>query len=289
MRARHPDYCGLSSGWKEILEAGLAVGSSQYYHGPSTSMAFDRPTQPAALLWPATQLPQSISGEEIHVWAWSFRRDATPQAEDLRILDDRERQRTTRFRFPADQVRYSVCHASMRRVLASYLDTSPELLAFGEGPGGKPELALEPQDRPLQFNLSHSKSIGLLAVARNMEVGVDVEDIRPIETGVAERFFSSAEVASLRNLHGLEWLDAFYRCWTRKEAILKAEGVGLRIPLGAFDVSLADESAALLAVRPQANLTAAWQLHNLAPAEGSIGSLAVGRPASTVRQFALLG
>ena len=78
-------------------------------------------------------------------------------------------------------------------------------------------------------------------------------------------------------LTGQDWLDAFYRCWTRKEAVLKVEGVGLRIPLDSFDVSvLADEPAALLAARPEAKLTAAWHLHHLAAATGTMGALAIG-------------
>jgi 4'-phosphopantetheinyl transferase len=119
-----------------------------------------------------------------------------------------------------------------------------------------------------------------------MAVGVDVEDVRPIERAVANRFFSPSEIAGMADLDGEDWLDAFYRCWTRKEAILKAEGLGLRIPLNAFDVSVrAGEPAALLVARPKAKLTAAWHLHHLAPADGSMGALAVADAAAEIKTY----
>ena len=232
--------------------------------------------QPASLLWPARGLPVEIRPGEVHVWAWTFTGPAEPSEADLDILDDQERRRTARYYFAPDQVRFSVCHANMRRILASYSGKPPESLVYREAEGGKPELILEAPAPPLRFNLSHSKSVALLAVTLKSEVGVDVEDVRPIERDVAKRFFSPAEIASMAPLDGEEWLEAFYRCWTRKEAILKVEGLGLRIRLDSFDVSLRkDESAALLAARPGAKLTAHWYLHHLAPANGSMGALAV--------------
>jgi len=244
--------------------------------------------QPATLLWPTARLPIPLAAGEVHVWAWTFDRDGSPADADLRILDDFERKRTARFHFPADQVRYSVCHANLRRILASYLGAPPESLIFREGSGGKPELAVD--GGSLQFNLSHSKSVAAAAVSIDIEVGVDVEDIRPIEADVAKRYFSPAENASLAALAGSEWLAGFYRCWTRKEAILKAEGVGLRTPLDSFDVSLLEgEAAAVLAVRPESKLKSKWFLHHLAIAERTMGALAVASEAAAVSVRALAG
>jgi 4'-phosphopantetheinyl transferase len=256
-------------------------------------MSSSAPSNRPSLAWPTAAPPGTIARGEVHLWAWSFAERESPRQEDLRLLDDGERARTARFRFVPDRVRYSVCHAQMRRVLASYLERSPESLVFREGPGGKPELVSSPGggpgERVLRFNLSHSKSVGVLAVALEMKIGIDVEDIRPIEPGVAERYFSTAELAGMRPLEGQKWLDAFYRCWTRKEAILKAEGVGLRIPLDSFDVSTgADEPAALLAARPEAKFTADWHLHHLAVAEGVVGALAVPRGGIRLAEHALV-
>ncbi len=249
-------------------------------------MASGISTQPASLLWPPRSLPAAIGPGDVHVWSWTVTGPNQPSQADLSILDESERRRTARYYFAPDRIRYSVCHANMRRILASYLKRTPKSLTFREAEGGKPELVLNEPDAPLSFNLSHSKSVALLAVALNMAIGVDVEDIRPIEREVANRFFSPSEIASMADLDGEDWLDAFYRCWTRKEAVIKAEGFGLRIPLAAFDVSVrADESAALLAARPKAKLTAAWHLHHLAPAGGSIGALAVADAAAEIKTY----
>ncbi len=246
-------------------------------------------SQPGSLLWPEKSLPVEIGFNEVHVWTWTFSGPDEPSAADLDILDEQERKRTARFYFTPDKVRYSVCHANMRRILGSYLGKPPESLVYRDAEGGKPELVLTTDDLPLRFNLSHSKTIALLAVRLDSEVGVDVEDIRPIERDVATRFFSPAEVASMAPLAGEEWFDAFYRCWTRKEAILKVEGMGLRIPLDSFDVSvLADEPAALLAARPRSKLTAHWHLHNLAPAKGSMAALAVASSAAEIKTFSFM-
>jgi len=243
----------------------------------------------ASLLWPSRSLPVPILAEEVHVWAWSFAGASEVAPADLDILDDRERRRTARFHFARDQARYSVCHAKMRRILGSYLGKAPEALVFREAAGGKPELILADSEVQLCFNLSHSKTVALLAVALGAEVGVDVEDIRPIERAVAERFFSTAEIAAMADLDGEAWLDAFYRCWTRKEAILKVEGQGLRIPLDSFDVSVRGEApAALLAARPEAKLTAHWHLHHLAAAEGTMGALAFQSASARIETFALV-
>lgn len=234
-----------------------------------------RPDPP--LLWPARKLPATIAPREVHIWAWRFAAPGEPSEADLKILDESERKQTARYYFSPDRVRYSVCHANMRRILGSYVGKTPESLVYREAEGGKPELVLEPSDPQLRFNLSHSKSIALLALALKSEVGVDVEDVRPIERDVAKRFFSPAEVAAMAPLDGEEWLRAFYRCWTRKEALLKVEGMGLRIPLDSFDVSVAeDQPAALLAARPESKITTRWHLHHMNPAEGSTGALALG-------------
>jgi 4'-phosphopantetheinyl transferase len=245
--------------------------------------------QPGSLLWPRREPPVEIGREEVHVWAWTFADRAQPSVVDLDLLGEQERKRTARFYFAPDRVRYSVCHANMRRILGSYLRRPPESLVYREAEGGKPELVLTAAELPLRFNLSHSKSIALLAVGLDSEVGVDVEDVRPIERDVAKRFFSPTEIASMAPLDGEEWLDAFYRCWTRKEAVLKVEGTGLRIPLDSFDVSvLADQPAALLAARPESKLTSHWRLHDLAPAEGSMAAIAVVPLATSIKTFSFM-
>src|SRR5271170_3752274 len=110
-------------------------------------------SQPGSLLWPEKGLPVEIGREEIHVWAWTFSGPTEPSAADLKTLDEQERKRTARFYFAPDQVRYSFCHANMRRILGSYLRRSPESLVYREAESGKPKLLLTTAELPLRFNL----------------------------------------------------------------------------------------------------------------------------------------
>ena len=138
---------------------------------------------------------------------------------------------------------------------------------------GKPKLHQNESSFPLHFSLSHCRSIALLAVAAGRPVGVDVEEVRPIEAEVADSHFSASERVQLNQLQGDAWLLGFYRCWTRKEAILKAEGVGLSRPLDSFDVSLLpDETAELLGTRK--HFSYPWTLHDLLPSDDTIGAVA---------------
>src|SRR6202012_3586769 len=138
---------------------------------------------------------------------------------------------------------------------------------------GKPELRQNGPPFSLRFSLSHSPSIAVLAVTNGEPVGVDVEDVKPIEAEVADSHFSASERSQLNQLRGDAWLRGFYRCWTRKEAILKAEGVGLSRPLDSFDVSLLpDETAQLVGTRRRFSYP--WRLHELLPSAGTIGAVA---------------
>lgn len=192
-----------------------------------------------------------------------------------------------RFRFAADGRRYLTCHANMRKLLASYAECLPQELTFVFNEFGKPRLEKQ-KGEPLYFNLSHSGDIGLLAVSRMGDLGADIENVRPIEPDVAEEHFSEIELAQLKTMSGDAWLEGFYRCWTRKEAILKAEGCGLNLPLDAFDVSiLPDEPALLRAVRPEITLSRHWKLTHLEPEPGAIGAIAADASYPVLRCFRL--
>lgn len=135
------------------------------------------------------------------------------------------------------------------------------------------------------FNLSHSSGICVLAVSRGEEIGVDVERLRPIEEDVARSHFSPRELADLGGLTGDAWTEGFYRCWTSKEALLKAEGFGLNIALDAFDVAvLPGSSPALLGSRPHAGFTRRWQLYELELGE-NVAAMLAGPPGVAVSCF----
>jgi 4'-phosphopantetheinyl transferase len=166
-----------------------------------------------------------------------------------KTLSPDELDRAGRFHFPKGQQRFIAARGVLRDILARYLGRSPAELHFSYASFGKPSLASDCAADGLRFNLSHSGSIALYTVARQREVGIDLERIEPrlAEDDIAEKFFSRNEIARLHSLPASARLQAFFNCWTRKEAYVKARGAGLRIPLDSFDVSLApDEQAAFL-------------------------------------------
>ncbi len=234
--------------------------------------------------WTDSPVQPPLAPGTVHVWCWRHGDPDSPAEPDVSSLSPDELRRYRRFYFRADQLRFATSHLTMRSILAGYLQASPADLAFSAGSGGKPHLVCP--EPALEFNLSHSRHCGLLAVARGLEVGVDVEEPRTIQAGMPKRYFSAAEVGELSKLEGHAWLSAFLRCWTRKEALLKAEGVGLRVPLDAFDVSLtADAPAALLAVRPPATFRHPWALFDVSPSTDAIAALAASAQPSQIALF----
>ena len=161
-------------------------------------------------------------------------------------------------------------------LLGRYLGVPPETLSFDYGPFGKPRLT--GLKTPLQFNASHSGHILLIAIMLDRAIGIDVERIRSNLSvlDIAERFFSPLERAALAALPETLRTNAFFDCWTRKEAYIKARGEGLSLPLNGFDVSfLPGEPAQLLATRPDAAEASRWRLRELDVADGYKAALAV--------------
>lgn len=219
----------------------------------------------------------ALPGDEVHVWG--ARLDAPPAVVRrlLLTLAPDERGRAGRFHFKRDGDRFVVARGLLRAVLGGYLNVGPEALRFEYGARGKPSLAAEHDADGLRFNLSHSGGVALFAVARGREVGVDVERVSPrVECeNIAGRFFSPREVAGLLALPPPRREAAFFDCWTRKEAYIKARGEGLSLPLDAFDVSLAPgEPAALLANRLDPAEVSRWSLRGLAPWPGFAAAVA---------------
>ena len=159
------------------------------------------------------------------------------------LLSDDERKKRDRFRFEKDQHSCLVTRALVRTVLSSYADVAPEAWRFVTNEYGRPEIA-EPHDAAwLKFNLSHTNGLIALIVARDREIGVDVEDRerdgRMLD--VADRFFSPSEVEALRALPDDEQLDRFFLYWTLKESYIKARGMGLAIPLSQFSFAITSD------------------------------------------------
>jgi 4'-phosphopantetheinyl transferase len=177
------------------------------------------------------------------------------------LLDCDEREHAQRFRSETDCRRFIARRGLLRELLARYLGRSPWHISFAANEFGKPYLT----DADLRFNLSHSRNIALVAIAKNRELGCDIEARDPdFPSGdIAEAFFSPAEARALRVLATAHQVEAFFNCWTRKEAFIKARGLGVSLPLHSFEVSLApDEPAALL------KGCAGWSVQSFEPLAG---------------------
>jgi 4'-phosphopantetheinyl transferase len=189
-----------------------------------------------------------------------------------RLLAPDEKDRASRFKFQRDRTRYVISHAALRSILGSYLRVAPEELQFCLGQNGKPRLAPIQTRETIPFNLSHSNAIALIAVAREQELGVDVEWMKenfPF-TEVAQRFFTFQEVAALAAVPTRLQSEAFYKCWTSKEAFLKAKGTGLNGELDEVQIGLTPEKS----VRIRGTVPN-WSLYELHPSAGYAGALVV--------------
>jgi len=200
-----------------------------------------------------------------------------------RMLEPDELNRASRFHFEKHRRHFIVARGFLRSVVARYLETQPEALRFSYGAYGKPTLASE---HVLRFNLSHSHEVALLAVALEAELGVDVEHIRAdfASDEIARRFFSRAEVEAFNALPKEEQVAAFFRCWTRKEAYIKAIGKGMSQALDAFDVTLAPDAQPAL-LRAEDDDASRWLLTDIKVGAGYAAALAIEAPVTTIRCF----
>ena len=221
------------------------------------------------------------AGDEVSVWYAPLDLPSSRLPDLAETLSAEERGRAGRFHFERDRSRYVAAHGHLRAVLGRCLGVAPVQIEFRCGPYGRPELAGACADAGLSFNMSHSYAVALYAVARGRRVGVDVERVRPDFAclGTARRFFSPREVAALEALPADRRVEAFFNCWTRKEAYVKARGMGLSMRLDSFDVSLAPgQPAALLRTAHDPADAVRWSLRALAPAAGYVGAVvALGR------------
>ena len=199
------------------------------------------------------------------------------------LLSHDECDRADRFRFERHRQAFVIARAMLREVLASYIDQEAGECVVRVREHGKPAVA----SAELQFNASHSDDLVLVAVTRAAHVGVDIEHHRPLEyLELAERFFSEHEVAILRAAGPDDLAQMFFRCWTRKEAYVKARGQGLSLPLRDFAVSLdADVSPALVWSSEGAAEVERWELRDLSLGSDYTAAIVVERPVTEVRRF----
>lgn len=230
-------------------------------------------------IWSTPPASVRPADHEIHIWRALLDRKPDEQAHLARTLSAEEWERAERFLFARDRHRYITRRGLLRTILAAYTDTAPHALQFWYGPYGKPAL-VQAQGMPtINFNMSDSQGLALYAITGDRQVGVDLEWHRPLTTDV-ERMLTSVcserEMVSLRACPRWRWKEAFFICWARKEAYLKAIGEGLNRPPETVEVTLTPwETARLIAVDGNYQDTARWSYLEVAPVANYTSALVI--------------
>ncbi len=234
-------------------------------------------SQPSIWLRPPES--PSLEAGEVHVWRMELEQPQEVLEKFRGTLEADELQRASRFHFDKHRNSFVAARGFLRRVLSRYLDTNPAALRFSYGEYGKPTL-----DGTLHFNMSHSHGLALLGITEGRQIGVDVEHLRAdfATEDIARHFFSHLEVESFGRLQKEEQVAAFFRCWTRKEAFIKATGRGLSQSLDAFDVTLAPGVAAEL-LRIEKDQASRWSMSDIDVGADYAGALVVEGRASNIR------
>jgi 4'-phosphopantetheinyl transferase len=225
-----------------------------------------------------------LSDGELHVWQAKVDPAGEEMSKLVRLLSPDERARAARFHFDRDRRRFVAGRGILRTILARYVGREPEALAFRYSPSGKPSLP----GTTLQFNLAHSDGLAAIAVARGGAVGIDLEHVRPVPDcdRIMNSHFSAAEVEAISALPPAAQLRAFFTCWTRKEAYLKATGDGITAALDRFRVSVVPGSAPrLLHVEGAPQEATRWAFHDLPLGPDYIGVVAFEKAIRAVKYF----
>jgi len=212
----------------------------------------------------------TLSDGEIQVWSIALELSVEASSSLYELLSKQERSRAATFVCQSDQRRFIATRGLLRRLLSEYLQHDASELLIGSNAFGKPELYSQGEaPAEIRFNYSHSNSLAVFAFARGRRVGVDVERVEAdvADDSIAERFFCPSEVSALRALPKAHQSTAFFKCWTRKEAYVKARGEGFSIPLESFNVS-SDR------VATEADCRSMWSVLSFEPLPGYMAAVA---------------
>lgn len=231
---------------------------------------------------------QDLEQTTAHLWVVRLNAPEVVVVKLRQLLSANELERSDRFVLEKDKNRYIICRGVLRQLIGQYLELPPQAVIFSYGSYGKPYLALQPnQLYPLYFNVSHSEDLALIAFAKYQKIGIDLEKVRDIDTAsIVQRFFAPSEVVQLERLPPTLRQEAFFTCWTRKEAFIKARGDGLSFPLKDFEVSVDPRKPPqLLLIRNAVHEVVHWFMYQITPDDNYIGTLAIeGRVEKVVLQ-----
>lgn len=217
-------------------------------------------------------LPSLLKQDSIHVWSVVLRAPVALERILEKTLSDQENLRRQCLVHSTLRRRFTLSHGILRVLLGRYLDIPPAKIAFDYRNAGKP--FVEGDAARIQFNMSHSDDLAVYAFGSNCRLGVDIERIRsmPDLKGIAKLYFNKQEYAELLSLRGAEQTEGFFRCWTRKEAYIKAVGQGFLLPLESFQVSLRTEQPATLRSLPPGDSCQSWKIGDIAQ-PGYVGAV----------------
>ena len=229
-----------------------------------------------------------LTSDALHVWRIHLDQSESVLSALEAHLSADEAQRANRFRRESDRARYIVAHGALRELLASYTKQTPHDISFGTTGNGKPFLVDERGEQPFQFSLSHSGEWAVVGLALSADLGIDIEQIDPnVKTdAIAERFFSQSEFEALRNVPPGQRTIAFFSTWTRKEAYVKARGVGITDRLSRFSVSVNPEQIPILltnSMDPHSVLR--WKIYDLDIAPGYAAAIAAKGATHMIRMM----
>lgn len=188
---------------------------------------------------PTHAAPVPIATDEAHVWKVRLDVADSQFRERCEMLSAEERRRAEEFRLEAPRRRFVIARSALRVLLGRYLGAAAHEISIVSNENGKPRLRDYHQGCELRFNVAHSGDVALVAITQSCEVGVDIEQLRGVRHAaqIARRYFHLAEVESIAAAPDATRDNVFLRCWTSKEAILKAVGTGITGSLSEFSVA----------------------------------------------------
>lgn len=210
---------------------------------------------------------RSLPSNQVHIWQIPLTTQPTQS-----LLSQDELQRANRFHSQKDRHCFTTARAALRQILSQIIKIPANEITFTYSPTGKPEL------KEIQFNLSHSHDHAVLAITPNHRIGTDMEFVNPERAtdAIATRFFAPNEAAKLQSLPPEERLEAFFQCWTRKEAYVKAIGSGLSLPLSSFEVTFGPNTPpSILQIQDPVETASHWRLYNIPSPQGYAAAVAV--------------
>ena len=218
------------------------------------------------------------SPQEVHVWQWDLDVCSGDVDQYWEMLSAQERERADKFRFERHRRRFVAGRGELRRLLSRYLGLSPREVALAYGSDGKPFCTSQPPGWRICFNLSHSENAAALAISSGFEVGIDVEQLRPIEESMPLDVFSTRERAEFTALPDTERQNVFFESWARKEACLKALGTGFILPPAhfEFDLSIRGDTTPRF-VGGEAEEATHWRICTLSSSPTCAGAVAARR------------